>query len=160
MTQMVTIEGSTTPSAELPRGERRTVVYTDRIARLVKRGFIVIVKGPTDVPDDLGQPQIAEGTGVPNIGHELPADGQLHDISLPGGTALAQIVVTGPGSAPLVPQHPNEIAQHNPAAEAAEAALHEHPTFAPTPAPVIDPALVEAGTVPKAPEPTESSTGG
>lgn len=139
MTQMVTIEGSTTPSAELPRGERRTVVYSDRIARLVKRGFVVIAKGPWDVPDDLGQPKIAEGTGVPNVGHELPADGQTHDISLPGvdpPTPLAQVV-------PDVPQHPNETAQPGPAAEAAEAALHE-----------------PLATFPKVPPATESGTGG
>lgn len=55
----VTIEGSVTPSSFLPRGERRTVERTDFIDKLIKRGFVTVVK-PTepvleaaqdDVPD-------------------------------------------------------------------------------------------------------------
>lgn len=109
---MVTIEGSPTPSAELARGERRDVVLTDRIKGLVKKGFIVIVGDPRpiggSVPAD--EPQTVEATGEPNVGHELPADGQMHDISLPGiepETPLAQVV-------------PDE------AAAEAGAALHDH----------------------------------
>lgn len=144
MAQLVTIEGSVTPCSELPRGERRTVVYSDRVKGLVRKGFVVVVSGPRDVsadntgvtlndpsgvtptatgdfaPGGVVPPQFAEGSGVPNIGHELPADGQMHDISLPGiepKTPLAQIV----------PQHPGEFAQHDPAAEAAQAALQDHP---------------------------------
>lgn len=122
MAQMVTIEGSMTPCAELPRGERRTVVYSDRVKRLVNRGFVVVIGEPHDIdappvaagnfaPGGVLPPQIAEGTGVPNVGHELPADGQMHDISLPGVqpvTPLAQVV-------PDVPQYPTEFAQHEPA---------------------------------------------
>lgn len=131
MAQMVTIEGSMTPCAELPRGERRTVVYSDRVKRLVNRGFVVVIGEPRDIDapsvaagnfasGGVLPPQIAEGTGVPNIGHELPADGQMHDISLPGiepSTPLAQVV-------PAVPQYPAEFAQpdpvHDPQAPTAE----------------------------------------
>jgi hypothetical protein len=76
---MVTIEGSTTPSADLPRGQRRDVVYTDRIARLVKKGFIVIVGDRREIPDV--PERVAEGTGVLNVGIEVPADGTFHEIS-------------------------------------------------------------------------------
>lgn len=63
----VTIEGSTTPCTELPRGVRRTVAVTDHVRRLVARGFAVVVDGsldddqvwhpsgdpvPSDEPDD------------------------------------------------------------------------------------------------------------
>lgn len=122
MTQMVTIEGSVTPSAELPRGEQRTVVYTDRIDRLVKRGYIVIVKGPWDADDpqtyadvdaaEGNQPYTTvEGTGTPNVGTEVPADGTG---------------ASGEPEPPIVPQHPAETAQHDQAAESADAALHDH----------------------------------
>lgn len=143
MAQMVTIEGSVTPSAELARGERRTVIYTDRIARLVKRGFIVIVKGPIDASE------IAKGTGVPNVGHELPADGQMHDISLPGAepeTPLAQVV-------PDVPQHPDEYAQHDVHADPPPVPLFPAGWQADAPEAVVD-------NDPKAPVTGESGTGG
>ena len=39
----VTIEGSVTPSVILPRGQRRTVMLTDRIQRLIDRGFVVVI---------------------------------------------------------------------------------------------------------------------
>lgn len=141
MTQMVTIEGSVTPSAELPRGEQRTVVYTDRIAGLVKRGFVVIVKGPTDVdspveteltpipeanqlPPADGQPHTVEGTGEPNVGHDMgTADGSWHE---------------------LAPHHPDEYAQPTPPP------LSHFQADAPTT--VVD--------NPKAPATSESDTGG
>ncbi|WAB09199.1 hypothetical protein SEA_LITTLEMUNCHKIN_23 [Gordonia phage LittleMunchkin] len=50
----VTIEGSLSPSTELARGERRTVALTDRVQRLVDRGFVIIVDEhdePADAPE-------------------------------------------------------------------------------------------------------------
>lgn len=109
MTQMVTIEGSITPSAELSRGEQRTVVYSDRVARLVKRGYVVIVKGPWDddapadteltpileaaqAPEPPG-PHTVEATGEPNVGTEVTGENTWHE---------------------LAPQHPDETAQPSP----------------------------------------------
>lgn len=43
MADMITIEGSITPSTELARGERRTVRRTERIDRLISRGFVTVV---------------------------------------------------------------------------------------------------------------------
>lgn len=43
MASTVTIEGSITPSAVLARGERRTVRLTERVQRLIDRGFVVVV---------------------------------------------------------------------------------------------------------------------
>lgn len=40
----VTIEGSLTPCSELRTGERRTVQLTERVQRLIDRGFVVLVK--------------------------------------------------------------------------------------------------------------------
>lgn len=118
MTQIVTIEGSMNPCSELPRGEQRTVVYSDRVKGLVTKGFVVVVDGPHD-----SAAQVSKGTGEPNVGHELPADGQVHNISLPGiepETPLAQVEPT---------PYPVEITQDPvwPAADAAKAALHDHP---------------------------------
>lgn len=41
--EKITIEGSHTPSVILARGERRTVVRTPRIDRLIARGYLVVV---------------------------------------------------------------------------------------------------------------------
>lgn len=92
---MVTIEGSVTPCAELARGERRDVLLTDRIKGLARKGFIVIVGDPR--PTDGGTteltpiseaaqappppgPHTVEATGEPNVGTEVPADGEFHEI--------------------------------------------------------------------------------
>ena len=40
----VTIEGSLTPSTFLARGERRTVVLTDYVRKLIKKGYVIVVK--------------------------------------------------------------------------------------------------------------------
>lgn len=40
---IVTIEGSVTPSVVLARGARRTVVLTDKVQKLIDRGFVVVV---------------------------------------------------------------------------------------------------------------------
>lgn len=39
----VTIEGSLTPCTELGRGERRTVALTERVQRLIDRGYFNVV---------------------------------------------------------------------------------------------------------------------
>lgn len=50
--KVVTIEGSLTPAAGLPgRGERKTVQHTDRIDRLVEKGYIVIVETFDGAPE-------------------------------------------------------------------------------------------------------------
>lgn len=48
----VTIEGSLSPAAFLARGERRTVQRTDRIDKLIRRGFVVVVdeEGEVEAP--------------------------------------------------------------------------------------------------------------
>lgn len=47
----VTIEGSLTPSVVLPRGERRTVALTDRVQRLIDRGFVILIEDESDAPE-------------------------------------------------------------------------------------------------------------
>ncbi len=44
----VTIEGTITPSTELPTGERRTVALTSRVEKMIKGGYIKIVEPDTD----------------------------------------------------------------------------------------------------------------
>lgn len=66
MADMITIEGSLTPSVELPRGQRRTVVRTERIERLIERGYIVEVK------DDAPEP--AAQVSEPATAESKPAD--------------------------------------------------------------------------------------
>ncbi len=41
---VVTIKGSVMPSVVLPRGATKTVVLTDRIQRLIDRGFVTVVE--------------------------------------------------------------------------------------------------------------------
>lgn len=50
MTATVTIEGSITPSAELARGERRTVQLTESVQRLIDGGFVVVVESDAPAP--------------------------------------------------------------------------------------------------------------
>lgn len=46
----VTIEGSISPSTYLARGERATVQRTEKIDRLIERGFVVVVDDHADAP--------------------------------------------------------------------------------------------------------------
>jgi hypothetical protein len=123
MAQMVTIEGSMTPSSDLPRGQRRDVVYTDRIARLVKKGFVVIVGDPREIPD--ASEHIAEGTGTPNVGIEVPADGTFHEISGDGsGKTLPPVEQPMESTTPLTSgAHSAEAALHDPKALAPESGI-------------------------------------
>lgn len=104
--QVVTIEGSITPSAELARGERRTVLLTDRIKRLAAKGYIVIVGDPQDVTNSTS-PAPADHTGVtandPSGNSPLPTG----DFA-PAATAASSSVADLSGD---VPQHPDETAQ-------------------------------------------------
>ena len=53
----VTIEGSISPSAYLPRGERREVPRTDHIERLIRGGFVNVIEDDGDVvPTPLPEP--------------------------------------------------------------------------------------------------------
>lgn len=47
--RVVTITGSLTPSAALPRGETRTVILTDRIQKLIDKGYVTVTEQP-EVP--------------------------------------------------------------------------------------------------------------
>lgn len=47
----VTIEGSITPSVVLARGEKRTVALTDRVQRLIDRGFVTLIEHESDAPE-------------------------------------------------------------------------------------------------------------
>lgn len=79
MSDMITIEGSQTPSVELARGKRRTVQRTERIDRLIQRGYVIEVKDEDakpaaaepveDVKDD-------EPTKAPRRAAAKPADGE------------------------------------------------------------------------------------
>lgn len=46
----VTVEGSILPCTELPRGERRTVALTERVQRLIDRGYFTLIETHAD-PD-------------------------------------------------------------------------------------------------------------
>ncbi|QNL30148.1 tail assembly chaperone [Gordonia phage Mariokart] len=65
----VTIEGSIQPCSELARGERRTVALTDRVQRLIRRGFVVVVDDHAPEPvaetDDLDAPE--QGADAPKL---------------------------------------------------------------------------------------------
>lgn len=53
----ITIEGSLTPSSDLPRGERRTVQDTDEVRKFVARGFANVVdEDGTPEPAPLPEP--------------------------------------------------------------------------------------------------------
>lgn len=94
--QVVTIEGSITPSAELARGERRTVLLTDRIKRLAAKGYIVIVGDPQDVTNSTS---LAAETAPEPASAPAPAPietGKLYPT---------------PDLSADVPQHPDETAQ-------------------------------------------------
>ncbi|KAB7761183.1 hypothetical protein [Mycolicibacterium mucogenicum] len=62
--------------------------------------------------DAFDGPDVDEGTGVENHGTELPADGQLHDVSLPGvepETPLAQVEQEFPEGEPSEDWHLAEL---------------------------------------------------
>jgi hypothetical protein len=104
---MVTIEGSVTPSSELPKGQRQTVQYTDRIARLVERGYVVIVDGPHDTD----APVETELTPIPEANQLPPADGQLHTAEGTGEVNVGVEAEPDGSWHELAPQHPDESAQ-------------------------------------------------
>lgn len=93
--QVVTIEGSITPSSELPRGVRKTVLYTDRIKKLADRGYIKIIDGPRD-----SQTPTTTGNGP-----------VVTNVTATGGGPGPVPKPTPPPAAPEVPQHPDETAQ-------------------------------------------------
>jgi len=41
---IVTIEGSILPSADLPRGERMTVVLTEKVQKRIDRGYVDVIE--------------------------------------------------------------------------------------------------------------------
>jgi hypothetical protein len=60
----VEIEGTLTPAAGvLPRGERKVVAYTDRIAHLVQRGHIKVVKWLDEAVEAVEVEETPGGTG-------------------------------------------------------------------------------------------------
>jgi hypothetical protein len=125
--KIVTIEGSTSPCSELPRGEQRTVVYSDRVKGLVSKGFVVVVDGPHEshVSAEL-HPNIAKGTGEPNVGHEVPADGNWHELVSEGTGEPLPPIQQADDEHPAVPGPIVQFNQHDVAGEAAESALHDH----------------------------------
>lgn len=120
--QVVTIEGSLTPTAELPRGVRKTVLYTDRIQRLANKGYIKIIDGPRDA--DFTAKSAATGPVVEAVPSDPPADhtgvtlDDPHVDPLPTGSFA-------PADPFHVPQAPDESAQHE-AVDHVQTA--EHPT--------------------------------
>jgi len=53
----VTIEGSISPSARLARGERIEVQRTERIDKLIAKGFAVVVDAKTGEPEESPLPE-------------------------------------------------------------------------------------------------------
>lgn len=83
MSVSVTIEGTTTPAAGvLARGERRTVALTERVQRLVDRGFVRIIErresAPVVVPDPVVEPDPIEFDEVDDE-VEVPAGNASRD---------------------------------------------------------------------------------
>lgn len=91
--QKVTVEGSMTPCSELPRGVRKTVLYTDRVQRMINKGYFVMVSEPVDTDSSVPAAE-PEKT-------EPPAAPPQTDVKPPSNPFLS----------PQVPQHPNESAQ-------------------------------------------------
>lgn len=86
MATKVTIEGSRiTPSDKLPAGVQSTVLLTDRVQRLIDRGFVVVISreelpdeeptgAPTGDSDAGSDPDAWEGGENPDVAPE--ADGK------------------------------------------------------------------------------------
>jgi hypothetical protein len=60
MGHQVVIEGSRTPSVDLPHGERRKVEVTTYIRRLVQIGAVIVVEGSLDPPASERKPAVVE----------------------------------------------------------------------------------------------------
>lgn len=56
----VTVEGSILPCTELARGERRTVALTERVQRLIDRGYFTLIETHAD-PDDVVEVEALPG---------------------------------------------------------------------------------------------------
>jgi hypothetical protein len=84
MADMITIEGSRAPSVELATGERRTVRRTERIDRLIARGFVTVVEdaaapeeaAPKPVEDVKDEPAKAPRRTAAAKDTDVPASGQ------------------------------------------------------------------------------------
>lgn len=57
MAEQVTIEGSLSPSVNLPRGERRRVQLTPEVQRGIDRGYYVVVERRPD-PNELTDTEV------------------------------------------------------------------------------------------------------
>lgn len=119
--QVVTIEGSPTPCSELPRGVQKTVLYTERVQRLIKKGYFVLKSGPTDVGTPAvfnSGPGVTLSTATPSGQYVAPHPGEAIIPPPAPPNPFQDPVEPAPlGPPPTVPQHPNETAQHTPAAE-------------------------------------------
>lgn len=91
MADMITIEGSLTPSVELPRGQRRTVVRTERIERLIERGYIVEVPSDTGTTSDAPEPtaQVSEPATAESKPADLPEPAETAKPARPAAAAKA-----------------------------------------------------------------------
>jgi hypothetical protein len=61
MPTTVTIEGSITASTLLPRGQRRTVQLTERVQRLIDRGFVTVIERHDDDAEPDPTPEQEDG---------------------------------------------------------------------------------------------------
>lgn len=64
MAKQVTVEGSLTPCAELPRGHRRTVTWTPRVQRMIDRGYFVLIG---EVWPEGDNPVLTAHTGISDV---------------------------------------------------------------------------------------------
>lgn len=75
----VTVEGSSTPCVDLPTGQRKTVEYTRGVRDRVRRGYYLVVDGPTedtDTPAAVLAEDSAEPAAPPTDDHP---DVAVHD---------------------------------------------------------------------------------
>lgn len=97
MGHQVTIEGTSTPSVDLPKGERRTVEVTSYIRTLVRIGAVVVVEGsltppaPTPQPEPESDDDTSDDTADEDSTEDQPS--ALHageDLQPPGDDATAK----------------------------------------------------------------------
>lgn len=88
MTDIVTIEGTETPSSFLGRGQRRVVARTEFVDRLIGQGFVRVVVDHKDPERVLTKDQIDAFAALVVEGVVTPADtGPSADNTVPNGNA-------------------------------------------------------------------------
>jgi hypothetical protein len=148
LNEVVVVEGSLTPAmGYLKRGEQAEVAFSENVADLHRRGYVIVRGKPSANPVTPGVP-VAPGQSVPSVPVQKPDQSVP---SVPSGTNqdLVQAAPPPPEGNPVTPDMPQGTNQ-----DLVEAAPPEEPK----PNPDVDNSLVDVNAKPASAKSSSTST--